>query len=128
MKPGVNWRRWIRTNPATGVLGAGLAFLALTGSQCDDCVTDECGCYDVDGRIPYAPSGVYSVTGDGRVDLYWNPSPEEDLAHYRIYVSPAPDGPFESIGETDATWFADHGARNGQTEWYAVTAVPAGTR
>ncbi len=123
MRHGKGVWRAIRTSPVTGLLGAGLMILALTGSECDDCVSNECGCHDVDGRVPYAPSGVYSVTGDGRVDLYWNQSPEEDLALYRVYISPNADGPFESIGETEATWFADLGARNGLTEWYAVTAV-----
>ncbi|MDZ4805326.1 MAG: hypothetical protein SGI90_10740 [Candidatus Eisenbacteria bacterium] len=123
MKPGEGWWKGIRRNPATGILGAGLVVLALTGSQCDECWTDDCDCYDLNDRAPFAPNGVYSVTGDGRVDLYWNPSPEEDLHHYRVYISSDSDGPFESIGETSATWFADRDARNGETEWYAVSAV-----
>ncbi|HEX7880054.1 MAG TPA: hypothetical protein VF720_11630 [Candidatus Eisenbacteria bacterium] len=103
---------------------AGLAILALTGSGCEDeCWDHDCDCPDQDGRPPYTPSGLYSVTGDGRIDLYWNGSPEEDLDFYRVYVSPDRDGPFESIGETGDNHFTDFGAVNSRTEWYAVSAV-----
>lgn len=112
-----------RPSPVVGALAAGLAILALTGSGCDDCWEDDCGCPDPDGRAPYAPAGLYSVTGDGRTDLYWIASPQEDLDYYRVYVSPDRDGPFESLGETDDAHFTDFGAVNGRTEWYAVSAV-----
>jgi hypothetical protein len=113
-----------RPSPVIGVLGAGMAILALTGSSCEECWDHDCDdCDDRDGRAPYAPSGLYSVTGDGKIDLYWNESPEHDVDYYRVYVSPDQDGPFESVGETNDTHFTDYGAVNSRTDWYAVTAV-----
>lgn len=104
-------------------LVAGAALLTLTGSGCDECWDDDCrDCDWYDGQAPSAPSGLYSVTGDGRVYLYWLPVEADDLEGYRVYVSRHPDGPFEELGDTRRTHFVDDGATNGRTWYYAVTA------
>jgi hypothetical protein len=106
------------------MLLAGGALLTLTGSGCEECWDDDCGdCDWYDDVSPAAPTGLYSVTGDGRVYLYWLPVEAHDLAEYRVYVSRDADGPFEEIGETRRTHFVDEGATNGRTWFYAVSAV-----
>jgi hypothetical protein len=44
--------------------------------------------YSVDELAPAAPTGLGLTDGNR---LFWNPSPEEDLAHYTVYGSEAPD-------------------------------------
>jgi hypothetical protein len=108
------------------MLLAGGALLTLTGSGCEECWDDDCGeCAWYDDEAPAAPTGLYSVTGDGRVYLYWLPVDAHDLDGYRVYVSRNPDGPFEELGDTRRTHFVDEGATNGRTWFYAVTAVDA---
>jgi hypothetical protein len=100
---------------------AGSAILILTGSGCEEC-WDCQDCRWSDDGPPHAPTGLYSVTGDRRVDLYWLPVDVADLAGYRVYVSRHPNGPFEEIADTRRTRFTDEGLTNGRTWFYAVTA------
>ena len=89
------------------------------------------GCNDTtapprDVTPPTAPQGVYSVTGDGQITLYWVPNTESDLAGYRVYESPCADGPgcpYDRVGSTAATQFAVTGLSNGITRFFAVAAV-----
>ena len=57
----------------------GGAILWATGCSKDDCV--EC----TDTTPPAVPSGVFSVTGDNQVTLYWNDVAEADVAGYAVY-------------------------------------------
>ncbi|MBU0983879.1 MAG: hypothetical protein KKA42_08415, partial [candidate division Zixibacteria bacterium] len=56
-----------------------LAVFALMG--CDD---DE---ILVEDAVPATPQGVFSVTGDGVVHVYWNGIYERDVREYWVYRS-----------------------------------------
>jgi hypothetical protein len=71
---------------------------------------------------PLPPTGVVTETGDDFIEIFWNDNPEYDLAGYRVYVAPRYEGPYQLIGTTQAPYFSDGGARNGNLYYYAVTA------
>ncbi len=71
---------------------------------------------------PSAPRGLYTSTGDNFIELFWDASPEPDVAGYNIYVSGAYEGPYQPIGSSRETYFIDRDARNGNKYYYAVTA------
>jgi hypothetical protein len=99
-------------------------FLALTVlalflvSGCND---DEHNYY-VDRTPPVEPRGLFSVTGDGRVDLYWIGNTEEDLDGYRVYWNDTPTGAYEYMATTTNAHYTDYDVVNGTTYYYAVTA------
>ena len=79
-----------------------------------------------DTTPPVAPQGLYSVTGDGQVTLYWTPNTDGDLAGYRVYEAPCADGPscpYDRVGSTATTQFAVTGLNNGVKRYFAVAAV-----
>ncbi len=84
------------------------------------------GCHerinDVDITPPSSPQGLISYTGDNAIELYWNASPEPDVAGYRVYVALAPAGQYQLIGSTVQRHFVDLDAVNGTTYYYTVTA------
>ena len=98
-------------------------FAALVFSGCDSC--SDCTVVEavVEPGPPSAPDGVYSVTGDGVVSLYWNPNPEADLAGYKIYWSDD-NVDFEFVAEVpnNQTYYDDYDVDNGVTYFYAITA------
>jgi hypothetical protein len=120
-----------------------VALLALGGCSEDDCVS----CVELE--LPPAPSGVYSLSGDHEITVYWNDIYTENpdwVTAYRIYVRewfPDVEDDFVLIGEiawdenfdegTGQHWFVDdftgvEGQING-TDWeYAVSAVNAAGR
>ena len=71
---------------------------------------------------PSPPTGLATSTGDNFVDIFWNPSPEPDVAGYNVFVSSTYNGPYKLIGSTQRTDFTDNGAVNGVMYYYAVTA------
>ncbi len=71
---------------------------------------------------PSAPTGLRTSTGDNFIELFWNSNPEPDVAGYNVFASPTYEGPYDIIGSTSSTQFVDHGAANGSTYYYAVTA------
>ncbi len=75
-----------------------------------------------DDTPPSAPRNVYTVTGDNRVDIYWDKNYEHDVSGYNIYYSYSYDGKYNLIGSTEDNYFVDRGAKNGDTYYYAVTA------
>lgn len=80
-------------------------------------------CYEeIDHEPPSVPRGVNSITGDGEVMLTWYHNTEPDLAGYRVYRCPMPDGPYILIGETNLDYFLDCELINGKTYYYAVSA------
>ncbi|MEK7347546.1 MAG: hypothetical protein AABZ94_01605 [Candidatus Eisenbacteria bacterium] len=98
----------------------GLAVLALLGAT---------GCNDSKDRIitvdavPFTVDGVYSVTGDLEVTIYWRPNQESDIAYYKVFRNSAPTGSFTLIGTAPGTSFVDNNVVNGNTYFYAVSAV-----
>ncbi len=84
-------------------------------------------------KVPAAPQGVYSVTGDHAVEIVWNGVYENDINFYAVYRSLNATTGYNEIGTIDADYnpdldliiysFVDNGAVNGQTYYYAVSAV-----
>jgi hypothetical protein len=73
---------------------------------------------------PFPPDGVFSITGDGVVSIYWNANWEDDLAGYAVYRSTDNPGPYHFLDQVPAsqTWYDDTDVVNGETWFYAVTA------
>jgi len=104
-----------------------ISTMTLVGCDEDDNVVN-----DID-KVPTTPQGVYSITGDHAVWLYWNGIYERDVHHYVVYRSlQATTGyvaianvPAESNPDLDLLIYeyVDNLAQNGVTYWYAVTAV-----
>lgn len=72
---------------------------------------------------PQAPSGLTALPGNGRVALAWSMSPR--AAVYSVRRSTLPTGPFETVGATPTTEFADLTVTNGTLYHYAVVAQNA---
>jgi hypothetical protein len=74
---------------------------------------------------PFPPDGVFSVTGDGVVSIYWNANQEADLAGYAVYRGTSDPGPYYHLADVPAsqTYYDDTSVVNGETWFYAVTAV-----
>ena len=102
----------------TWLLALGLAAVALTT-----------GCNNEDHKVlgstnpPFNVEGVYSVTGDGKVTIYWRENQENDIDYYKVYRNSAPTGTFTLIGTADQPPFVDNQVTNGTTYFYAVSAV-----
>ncbi len=78
--------------------------------------------YEEDYTPPPVPNGVYSVTGDESVRLYWNPVCAYDFAGYRVWRGYSETGYYYLIGETPSAYFVDWDVSNGNTYYYAVSA------
>ncbi len=104
-----------------------LLILAIALSGCSD---DE---ILIVNEIPPAPQGVFSITGDNAVYIFWNAPYEADLEEFFVYRSPEPIDSFKVIGTVIADanpnldlvlhQFADNSVANGQTYYYAVASV-----
>jgi len=94
----------------------GLLFSVLAG--CDG----ECIFWEDDCDPPAPPRGLYSVTGDNRVDLFWLENTEPDLAGYNVYYSMRERGPYRKIASTTLNHYVDRDVENSETYFYAVTA------
>jgi hypothetical protein len=77
---------------------------------------------DVDNP-PHLVQGVYSVTGDDQVTIYWMNNQESDIDRYKVYRNSAPTGTFTLIGSSVSSPFVDTQVTNGTTYYYAVAAV-----
>ncbi|MBI5838014.1 MAG: fibronectin type III domain-containing protein [Candidatus Eisenbacteria bacterium] len=87
------------------------------------------GCDERHWVAPAAPRGVYSVTGDGKVSVYWQANTEKDVRGYNVYWAPGSSkgtGPYKKLGFTSHTQWMDTDVSNGVTYYYAVTAVNDG--
>ncbi len=71
---------------------------------------------------PSPPRNVKTVTGDNRVDIFWDRNPESDIAGYNVYFSYSYEGKYTLIGSTIKTSFIDAKAKNEITYYYGVTA------
>ena len=91
------------------------------------------GCEDEDPVVvdapPFPPDGVFSITGDGVVSIFWNPNQESDLQGYVVYRSVANPGPYYPLDgavlSASETAYDDFDVVNGETWYYAVTAFDA---
>lgn len=104
---------------ALRVAGPALVVIALAG--CNDSNT----VLYVDDIPPAVPTGVYTVTGDGQVDIYWNPVREQDVAGYGVYWSDQLNGVYkrlDTIYGVENTHYVDTDVVNGTTYYYAVDA------
>jgi hypothetical protein len=115
-KPSIN-----RMNIDLG-LAAFVAVFAVIGAAgcCDECQDPVYVDYP-----PATPTGVFSVTGNQRVDIYWNANIESDLQGYDIFWSPTPDdADFEYMVSTrrHETQFTDFDVENSVTYYYKVRA------
>ena len=74
---------------------------------------------------PPVPQGVYSITGDEEVLLYWLPVDDvnNDFATYIVYRSNYPATGYLEIGRTTGEYFIDRRVTNGRTYYYAVSSV-----
>jgi hypothetical protein len=74
---------------------------------------------------PFPPDGVFSVTGDHLVTIYWNKNQEPDLAGYRVYRGNVDlSGPYYPLADVSkgTTSYDDSSVQNGDTWFYAVAA------
>jgi hypothetical protein len=86
------------------------------------------GCNDQESVValdlpPHRVDGVYSVTGDGLVTIYWRANQDDDIDFYRVYRNRSATGTFTLVGSTNGTAYEDHDVQNGETYFYAVAAV-----
>src|SRR5262245_44144565 len=87
------------------------------------------GCHQEDGVFhgscaqAVAPVGLYSITGDGQVAVYWIPVEPENVSQFVVYRSTSSDGGFREIGHTNRDFFVDNTVANGVTYYYAVSAL-----
>lgn len=77
-----------------------------------------------DVAAPRAPIGVAVVLRPEGVEVSWSPSPEADLAGYRVYRAATPDAPAERIAELgpEQTVLRDPAAKAGLINVYTITA------
>ncbi|MCK9280280.1 MAG: hypothetical protein M0P71_06655 [Melioribacteraceae bacterium] len=75
-----------------------------------------------DDYAPAPPENVTTVTGDNRVDIFWDHNRESDLAGYNVYYSYSYNGTYELLGSTKNNSYIDYGANNGETYYYGVAA------
>jgi len=92
------------------------------------------GCHDESvappAPKPAAPRGLQSVTGDHEAFLSWLPNTERDVVGYRVYASDCgdPDCLYGRVGSTTSNTFVVTGLTDGQTKYFAVSAVNADGR
>ena len=101
-----------------------LGVLALVGCEDDNCIFDP---------VPATPQGVFSVTGDRAVYLYWYGPYEADIAEFIIWRSDEPVHNYREVGRRAAVAnpnldlvvyeYVDDDLQNGCTYYYAVSAV-----
>jgi len=111
-----------KENKMRTLIIAGLAALALIMTGCDNETTRYVEVEVEVDNPPAVPQGVYSVTGDGAVYIYWLPVQDEDLSYYRIWWSPD-DDLYEFMATTTNEYYIDTDVDNGATYYYAVSAV-----
>lgn len=76
-----------------------------------------------DTTSPSIPKGVYSITADKAVWLFWEENDEKDLAGYRIYrKTDSQSNKYYYLATVDTSAYIDYNVKNGKTYWYGVTA------
>ncbi len=102
---------------------AGLMIAGCDNNDCPTC-TDQI-VYVGEDVAPPVPQGVYSITRNQAVLLYWLPIDDVngDFASYVVYRSDFPDTGYWEIGRTTSEYFIDDSVYNGETYYYAVSSV-----
>ena len=110
--------------------GQNVCYVARLVAATDPVIESESSnevCVEVrDVEAPAAPTGVTALARDGAVEVSWSPSPERDLAGYRVYRSAAGGTPARvaEVGAGESA-FRDTAVASGATHVYTVTAVDA---
>ena len=78
---------------------------------------------------PSAPTGLNATTGsgEGEVDIVWNPSPEPDVVQYRLERASNPGFSGSTSFLTTNPDYTDSGLTPGELYYYRVFAIDAGT-
>jgi hypothetical protein len=72
---------------------------------------------------PSIPKGVYSITANEAVWLFWEANDEKDLAGYRIYRNTDQfSSKYYYLTTVDTSAYIDYNVKNGNTYFYGVTA------
>jgi len=103
-----------------------LPLVAGCSENCNEC-PDPAGT----NAPPFPPVGVFSITGDGQVEICWSDNQENDVVEgYAIYRDDNNDGLYDWIADVD--WaelcYTDTDVTNGDTYDYAVLAFDAMNR
>ncbi len=69
------------------------------------------------------PEWVGALVGRRRIRLAWNPSASKDVLAYNVYRSADPTKGFQLIGSTQDTSLTDTDIKEGETYYYAVSAL-----
>jgi hypothetical protein len=79
----------------------------------------------VDVFPPSPPTGLTSVTATGLITLFWEPSPEADVAGYRVWRRMAGEKVFRALNPAAIVenTFSDASVEKGRRYEYAVSAV-----
>ncbi len=80
----------------------------------------------LDEQAPAAPTALKRGAGDGKVFLYWEPSPASDVEGYNLYRSRRPEGPYRhrvNAEPIEIPEYLDTGVDNDVAYTYAATAV-----
>lgn len=111
---------------------AGLALTAFALSLFSSgCCDDDCDVVVVDRTAPTTPTGLYPVTGDQMVTLFWFANEEPDIEGYSVYWRFEGEGDFEFLADVlernfssaeQGRFFVDRGLENGTTYEYIMTA------
>jgi hypothetical protein len=82
---------------------------------------------------PLTPQGIYSITGNHAVYVYFNGVYDTDVSEYLVYRSYTPDNGYAVVGHVAAESnpyldlliyeYVDQGLTNGTTYYYAVASV-----
>jgi hypothetical protein len=97
-----------------------LPLVAGCSENCNEC-PDPAGT----NAPPFPPVGVFSITGDGQVEICWLDNQENDVVEgYAVYRDDNNDGLYDWIADVDWTelCYTDTDVNNGDTYDYAVLA------
>jgi len=114
-----------------------LGIVILTGLTFVGCDDDDDAYILSDNAEPQPPQGVFSVTLDGAVEIWFAGPYDSDVAEFAVYraTSPAFDPPsqYDLLFTVEADdnpdldlvyyWVLDDDVVNGETYWYAVATV-----
>jgi hypothetical protein len=85
--------------------------------------SDDIHIFRSDDQAPCVPRGVYSVTGDEAVYLYWEANTEPDLAGYRVYRTTDPNSnKYYLLATVYKNSHVDKDVENGDTYKYGISA------